>query len=324
MSLKHNIDITKKDLSSIKEVPVGTISRRSFIKYCLGSAAVLGLDATVIGKFQKAYAGDDTLPTVIWLEGSSCSGCTISLTNLIGNASDEGPTDIADLLINKVNMAFSKTLMSAAGDLAVSSLRAAQNGDYILVVEGGIPTAFNGMACTLFTENGVDVTMLDAILELAPNASAILCVGSCASSGGVPAADPNPTGIKTVNQLTGLSTINLPGCPAHPDWVAGTIASLLCGVVPPTDSDSRPLAFYGNTVHSKCPRKPLYDSGYFASDFGQEGKCLANLGCNGPTTRADCAVRGWNNGFNYCTQSNANCIGCVEKDFPKSRLIERP
>ncbi len=299
------------------------ITRRRFLKYCIGSAATLGLSATMVGKLHEALAGDAGMPSVIWIEGASCSGCTVSLTNLIGDTSDEGPTDVADLLINYINTTFAKTIMSAAGDLAVSQLRATQEEDFILVVEGGIPTAFDGMACTLFYEDGVDVTMQDVVQELAPLAAMVLCVGTCSSFGGIPAADPDPTGIQTVTDLTGISTINLPGCPPHPAWIAGTIASALCGSVPATDSDGRPLAFYGNTVHSKCPRKPLYERGVFADDFGQEGKCMSERGCNGPTTYSDCPVRGWNNGMNYCTQANANCIGCVESDFPKSQLINR-
>ncbi len=299
------------------------ITRRRFLKYCIGSAATLGLNATIVGKLHKVLAGDASMPAVIWIEGASCSGCTVSLTNLIGATSDEGPTDVADLLINYIHTPFAKTIMSAAGDLAVSQLRAAQQEDFILVVEGGIPTAFDGMACTVFYEDGSDVTMQDAVLELAPLANMVICVGTCSSFGGIPAAGPNPADVQSVSELTGISTINLPGCPAHPAWVAGTVASALCGTVPTTDSDGRPLAFYGNTVHSKCPRKFLYDRGIFASDFGQEGGCLNERGCSGPTTYADCPVRGWNNGPNSCTQANGNCIGCVESDFPKSQLINR-
>lgn len=300
------------------------ITRREFLKYCIGSAAVLGLGTSMIGKLTKALAGDGSMPSVIWIEGASCSGCTVSLANLIGSASEGGPADVADLLINNINTVFAKTLMSASGDLAVSRLRAAQAaGGYVLVVEGGIPTAFNGMACTVFSEGGIDITMKTAVEQLAPGADAVLCVGTCSSFGGIPKAGPNPTGIKSVKELTGISTINMPGCPAHPDWVAGTIASILCGTIPSLDASGRPVAFYGSTVHSKCPRKPLYDIGHFATKFGEEGKCLSHLGCNGPDSHADCPSRGWNNGMNYCTQSNANCIGCVESDFPKSRLVVR-
>lgn len=300
------------------------ISRRAFLKYCIGSSTLLGLDAVAVGKLSQLLAGTQEMPTVIWLEGASCSGCTISLTNLIGVEADNGPTDVEDLLSNYINLAFGKTLMSAAGDLAVASLRAAQNsGDFILIVEGGIPTAFDGMGCTVLTEAGEDISMQAAVQELAPMATAVVCVGACACSGGIPGASPNPTSVQTVKQITGISTLNIPGCPPHPDWIAGTLAAVLCGTIPDLDSEGRPTAFYGKTVHAGCPRKPLYDMGHLADNFGQEGRCLAALGCNGPTTQADCALRGWNNGFNYCMQSNANCIGCTEADFPKSQLVQR-
>lgn len=300
------------------------ISRRAFLKYCIGSSALLGLDAMAVGKLSQLLAGTQEMPTVIWLEGSSCSGCTISLTNLIGSASDGGPTDVEDLLTNYINMAFGKTLMSASGDMAVSSLRSAQeSANFILIVEGGIPVAFSGMACTVLTENGDDVSMKAAVEELAPMANAVVCVGACACNSGIPGAAPDPTQVRTVTELTGISTINIPGCPPHPDWIAGTLASVLCGSIPSLDSDGRPTAFYGNTVHAGCPRKPLFDLGTFAEDFGEEGRCLYALGCHGPSTYADCSLRGWNNGFNYCMQSNGNCIGCTESDYPRSQLIQR-
>lgn len=300
------------------------ISRRAFLKYCIGSAAFLGLDAAAVGRLSQLLAGTQEMPAIIWLEGSSCSGCTISLTNLIGAVSDGGPTDVEDLLANYINLAFGKTLMSAAGDLAVSSLRSAQASDnFILIVEGGIPTAFSGMACCVFSENGKEITMMEAIEELAPAAKAVVCVGSCACGGGVPAADPNPTQVKTVAELTGISTLNIPGCPPHPDWIAGTLASVLCGTMPELDSQGRPTAFYATTVCTDCPLKPKLDSGQLASDFGQEGLCIISMGCNGFSTHSDCTLRGWNNGFNYCMQSNGNCISCTEMDFPKSQLVYR-
>lgn len=300
------------------------VTRRGFLKFCTTSAAALGLEASMLTKLTKVLAADTSRPTVVWLEGSACSGCTVSLANLIGPNSEGGPVNIADLLINHINLAFAKTLMTAAGDLAMSALNDAVAGDFILVVEGGIPTAFDGMACTIGTDNDEEITMQQAVQNLASQAGAVICVGSCSSFGGIPAAYPNPTNVVSVSELTGLSTINIPGCPAHPDWVAGSIAALLCGVVPEVDEYGRPVIFFGKSVCSQCPRKPLYDLNSFADDFGQEGRCLLERGCRGPSTNADCPSRGWNNGFNYCTQANANCIGCVENDFPANQLRYRP
>ena len=76
--------------------------------------------------------------------------------------------------------------------------------------------------------------------------------------------------------------INIPGCPAHPDWIVGTIAHLLAyGQAPALDSYGRPKLFYQKSVHSICPNKQkFYDKAIFAQKLGEEG-CLFKLGCQG-------------------------------------------
>ena len=103
------------------------IHRRQFLKYCIGSAAALGLPMTILGKLEVALADNTSaLPMVIWLNAANCTGCTISLSNLF---SDSGPTDIADLLFNTIDLVFHPTLMSAAGDLAVQQLKNTARGE---------------------------------------------------------------------------------------------------------------------------------------------------------------------------------------------------
>jgi hydrogenase small subunit len=291
------------------------VSRRDFLKYCLGSAATLGLSTSVLGNLEKVFATGGG-PPIIWLSGASCTGCTVSLANL---ASVSKPTDAADLLINSINLAYHPNLMGAAGDLAVSTLRGVVDSkNYILAVEGGIPTAFNGYACVLWTEkdkNNQDkeVTALEAVTSLAQGALLILGIGSCASFGGIPSGKPNPTQIKSVKAVTGKSTINIPGCPAHPDWVVGTIAQLLGGVTPKLDSYGRPTAYFpSNTVHDRCPR----NGRDWALNFGIDDLCLQGLGCKGISTHADCPSRQWNNQANWCVGANSICLGCTESTFP--------
>ena len=286
------------------------IHRRQFLKYCVGSAAALGLPMTVIGKLEVALAANTlTLPKVIWLNAANCTGCTISLSNLF---SDSGPTDIADLLFNTIDLVFHPTLMSAAGDLAVQQLKNTAEGSYILAVEGGVPTAFGGHTCMLWSEDGRDVTAMEAVQMLAPNAAAILSIGTCASHGGIPAASPDPTGILSVGELTGLDTVNIPGCPTHPDWIVWTVAHLLAGEMPQLDSRRRPTELYGTEIHKNCPLKGQDE----AKTFGIANKCLKELGCKGPETKSDCPSRKWNNGSNWCIGAGAICIGCTERDFP--------
>lgn len=287
------------------------ISRRQFITYCTASAALLGLDASGLKTLSEALAAPNA-PTVIWLSGTACTGCTVSLANRIAAA--DPVTDVADLLIDHINLAFHTTLMGAAGDDAVASLKTAAAGKFILVLEGGIPTAFGGNTCILYQDGGKSVTALSAITSLASRSLANLAVGTCAAFGGMAAALPNPTGVKGFQAATGKSVINIPGCPTHPDWVVGTIAQLLSGKVPALDASGRPAAFFQGealNIHKKCPRKGMKE----VDTFGQIG-CLKELGCKGPKTQGDCPSRQWNNKTNWCVGANSVCLGCTESGFP--------
>jgi len=297
------------------------MKRREFLRYCLASAAMLGLPSCGGGGGSGSAGGGagsggldiSGVPNVVWLDGAACSGCTVSLANLI---SDSNPTDLGDLLINNINLAFHPTLMGAAGEDAVFSLQDASSEDFILVVEGGIPTAFGGHACVVWNEGGREVTAREAVLELAPQALAVLAVGTCASYGGVSGSAPNPTGIQSVSELTGLPCINIPGCPPHPDWMVYVFASLLSGQVPELDSYGRPLVLFprgeDGTIHEHCPREDEDE----VSRFGYDGRCLEELGCKGKNAHADCRTRRWNNRTQWCIGANAVCIACTEPGFP--------
>ena len=86
------------------------ISRRDFLKYCGLTAAVLGLSATELSLLEDALA-DPNAPQVLWLQGSGCTGCSISFLNYI---STSAPTSAADILINNINLAYHPNLMSLA------------------------------------------------------------------------------------------------------------------------------------------------------------------------------------------------------------------
>ena len=285
------------------------ISRREFLRYCVASAAVIGIEASVLGKLIKA-AEINSLPVVLWLSGSACTGCTVSLANRITTS---GPADIADLLINYISLSFHPNLMGAAGDLAVDNLMNAANGKYILAVEGGIPTAFNGHTCTIWTKDNKEMTALRAVRELSRRSIANVSIGTCASFGGIPSGNPNPTHIVSLENAIKKQTINIPGCPTHPDWVVWTIAQLLAGEKPALDSQGRPQAlFSGKIIHDSCPRRHRDET----ESYGRDNYCLKNLGCKGPSTSADCPSRLWNKGTNWCIGANSICIGCTEKGYP--------
>jgi len=225
-----------------------------------------------------------------------------------------------------INLRFHATIMTAQGEPAVQVFRetASQKpNEYLLLVEGAVPTAQEGIFCTLGDVGGHHLTMMDTLLELAQNALAVIAVGTCASFGGIPSGAPNPTGSKSVRDALANADISKPlisvsGCPPHPDWLVGTIASVLLKGLPAADDlDAvlRPKAFYGRLIHDNCPRRGFFDVGQFARHTGDPG-CLYEIGCKGPMTYADCSIRRWNNGVNWCIGSGAPCIGCAEPGFP--------
>ncbi len=284
------------------------VSRRDFLRASSAIAAAFGL--RVAFRDEQAYANEGG-PSVVWLQGQSCSGCSVSLLNSIYY------TTIDDLLVNTLDLEFHSTLMPAAGALAVAAAeKAYRRGGYVLVFEGAVPNhpAFGEVWPALPIEKG--------LLRYAERAGLIIAVGSCASFGGLPAGAPNPTGAKGLaDEYFGKRVIRIPGCPAHPDWIVGTIAGILGGTMPALDAFGRPTEFYGTLLHDQCPNLEDYKNNVFATSLGEPG-CLFQLGCKGPRTSADCPVRQWNSGaagepgVNWCVGAGSPCIGCVESAYP--------
>ena len=293
------------------------VSRRDFLKFCGISTAALGLSTSELGLLEKALASP-TAPSVIWLQGSGCTGCSESFLNRI---SATGPKTAAEVLINSINLVYHPNLMALAGQDAVAQAEAAyQKGGYLLAVEGGIPTAFGGRACYAWTYNENEVTFEQAVRTLAAKAAGILCIGTCAAWGGIPAAPPNPTGVMGVKELTGKTTINIPGCPTHPDWIVWAVVQLLTNKPIALDSFGRPTQFFSTTVHDLCPR----NGGTKATKIGVDNTCLMDLGCRGPMTMSNCPQQKWNNQVNWCVDANAPCIGCTEPGFPGTNPFYAP
>lgn len=291
-----------------------TISRREFIKLCAASTAGISLSSLlgwdlVFNTFARAAEGR---PTVLWLQGSACSGCSVSLLNSVD-------PPVADLILKIINLKYHPILMAASGEMCIEVLEevvAKERGNYVLVVEGGIPTSEKGMYCLIGESHGQPVTVLEAVRLLANAALATIAAGQCASFGGIPGAAPNPTGVAGVDRIvTKRPVINLGLCPMHPDHFLGTVIHLLNYGVPELDELNRPKMFYPETIHHSCPRRPAFEAGKFASSIGEEG-CLAKLGCKGFIARADCDKRGWNHGVNWCIKAGAPCLACSEPYFP--------
>lgn len=262
---------------------------------------------------------------VVYLQTAACSGCAVTMLN------SASPT-IKNVLIDQIapgvhiNLRFHPVIMAAAGEMAIEAMEDTakeKKGEYVLVVDGAVPTAADAVYGAVGERKGKPVTMLERVTELASDSLAVIAIGTCASFGGIPAAKPNPTQCKPVSKVLaekGIKkpVINIPGCPPHPDWFVGTVAGIILNGLPSAedlDDLGRPKAFYGKLIHENCPRRAYFDEGKFAKKFGDEG-CLYELGCKGPITYSDCPLRKWNNGTNWVIGAGAPCNGCTQPEFP--------
>ncbi len=287
------------------------ITRRRFLEFGVRLAALMGLGASAVPGLAEAL---DELATgrapVLWLQGLSCSGCSVSMLD----SEDPGP---AEILTGYISLLFHSTLSTASGEVAMEIInRTIAKGGYYLAVEGSVPAGMP-KACMVGEES-----FGNQLSRAARQARAVVSVGTCASFGGIPAAENNPTGAVGVREFLvreGISTpvINLPGCPAHPDWTVGTLAYILKIGMPTLDEVNRPTMFYGRLVHEQCQRFADYERENFARTFGDNG-CLFKLGCLGRITHADCILRLWNSRTNHCIKAGAPCIGCASPKFAAS------
>jgi len=292
------------------------VSRRNFISFCgkLMVAAPVGLALTnkLSPQALAATIGNAKRPSVIWLEMQDCTGCTETLLRT-------SQPDLGTLILNIISLDYHETVMAAAGkdaELALKDAMAANDGKYVLVVEGSIPTKDAGIYLTIGGKKG-----MEKLQEVADHAAAVIAIGSCASWGGVASSTINPTGAVGVDALIkNKPVVNIPGCPPNPYTLIGTVLEYATtGKLPKLDSLGRPLFAYDRTIHDHCPRRAHFDAGRFAAQFGDEGHtqgwCLYKLGCKGPVTHAPCSTRHFNEVVDcWPIGIGAPCIGCTEKD----------
>ncbi|MDV3237715.1 MAG: hydrogenase small subunit [Gammaproteobacteria bacterium] len=290
------------------------VSRRAFLKFCAAAASLMALPPGMAPAIAEAL-GKRTRPSVIWLSFQECTGCTESLTR------SHSPT-VENLIFDLISLDYHHTLQAAAGEAAEHAREQAMaEPGYLVLVDGSIPTRDGGIHSTI-----AGVTNLQMLKDTVENAAAVVSVGTCAAFGGIPKADPNPTGAMGVQALmdAGLiarkPVINVSGCPPIPVVITGVLAHYLTfGEIPELDKHGRPLMFFGDSIHDRCYRRPFYDQGKFAKTFDDEGArkgwCLFELGCKGPTTYNACATTKWNQGTSFPIESGHGCIGCSEPDF---------
>jgi len=287
------------------------ITRRTFLKYCATLASMMALPPSAGRAMAEAMAAARR-PSVIWLPFQECTGCTESITR------SHSPT-IEGMIFDMISLDYQETLMAAAGHQAEAArLDAMQDnaGKYLLIVDGSVPLGLDGAYSCIGGRSNVEM-----LKEAAQGAAALVAVGTCAAFGGIPKANPNPTGAVPVSDIVkDRPIVNIPGCPPIPVVMTGVLAHYLTfGSLPELDDKGRPKAFFGETIHDRCYRRPFYDRGKFAKTFDDEGArngwCLFELGCKGPVTHNACATAKWNGGTSWPVESGHGCLGCSEPDF---------
>lgn len=293
------------------------INRRQALQLAAALGTMFGISVlpdSVQAALRKSTI--DSVPKVIYLQGLSCTGCSISLLQT------GAPSPLTHITEHS-NLSFHADLSAASGRQALELIDAFINGkegEYFLAIEGSIPVDLPE-ACMIGP-----MPFSAYVAEGAKTAAGIIAVGTCATFGGIPSAEGNQTGSVSVPAFLAKQgirklLITIPGCPAHPDWVWHTITHLVKIGLPELTEAHSPKIFFGRNLHNSCPRYHYFQEEIFARKLGDPG-CLFKLGCLGPITFADCPSRWWNGGTTWCIDTNAPCIGCasptfaLKKDFP--------
>lgn len=293
-------------------------SRREFFFRISSLIAAFGLSEALLPRLVSALEELPPKP-LIWIEGLSCSGCSSSFMN-----SDYPEAE--SLLLNDMSLFFHQWFLNNSGQELFQYLYRLINdfrGKYILIIEGAVPGKDEDRYLDLGSAMGKKLTYSELLIQLSGNALASLAVGSCASFGGFSALGPSAAQ-PAMKNIENTKVINIPGCPAHPDWITGTAIHIfsygLNEVLSDLDEFNRPKAFFKQYVHDICFRRAAFNEGHFLTDYNNPEQvskfCLYKKGCKGMVTKSDCPLRLWNNRQNFCLKAGVPCYGCTEPDYP--------
>jgi hydrogenase small subunit len=272
---------------------------------------------------------------ILWLTaGLSCDGETIALTA----ATQPSIEDLVLGTLPKIpQVRLHNPLLSREnGDAFVQRFREAAEGriqPFILVVEGSIPDETNkkeGYWATFGTDavSGQPIPTVEWVDRLAPQAWAVVAVGTCASYGGIHAMAGNVTGCMGLPDYLGwdwrskggLPIVCIPGCPTQPDNLTHVLLEVISAAAGLTsgielDESLRPKSLFSQTLHEGCNRGGYYEEAGFAQEYGAQ-ECIVKLGCWGPVVQCNVGRRGWINGIGGCPNVGGICIGCTMPGFP--------
>jgi hydrogenase small subunit len=312
------------------------MKRRDFVKLAgvIGAAATVELYKPEITEVFARATNDYW--HICWIHGAACTGCTVSFAQAVNPDVVQLLTEIFpgddNAMVGNSPLGirlpdYTETLHPASGSLLEylkdTVWTNAPVGKRILIVEGAVQ---DSGWCKVAGKDFRDI-----VKDTASTADVVISFGNCGAFGGIPGEYSSTSYSSVPNNVTGAiglqkfldsqginKTAIVVGstCPGHPDHLILSLADLIQGIVPSLDQYGRVQAFFQYSMHeNRCPFRPYYDKGQFALKPGDEG-CRYKIGCKGPVTYTDCALRKWNDHVSYCVEPSAPCIGCAQPTFP--------
>ena len=214
---------------------------------------------------------------MIWLQGAACTGCSVSFLNRIspGRRHGRGRADQLD------QPDLSPHFNGRRRRLSRGRRRAGFKGRYILGSRAGFRPRSAAPAGPGARRSGRHLA--EAVTSLPGDP--YFCAWHLRLLGRDPRRRPEPDRGQERRPYR-QATVNIAGCPPHPDWMVWAIVQLLGGTSSALDAYGRPETPLRLDAARHCPRK---EPGGACVRRGQQ--CLKKLGCRGPVTMCHCPSR---------------------------------
>ena len=245
-----------------------------------GGTAVEGLPYTVVDALGLAGTFPINNPFLV-----NSAVPTLTATSL---TPDPGAVDIADVVIDVIDLLYHETIQGMGGDLAyqwLNDFATTNNKPFVLVVEGALQKTSNGGAwgdvsttvpwCSIARNDAgtAEIVTSEIVKTLGETANcvAIIAIGQCATFGGYPACKPpisnavagfdathsQTDALGTFDFLTSQSStaaakvVNVPGCPTNPWWFILSVVAFMVDANAVLQGHAAPLGILGpGTVHA--------------------------------------------------------------------------
>jgi uptake hydrogenase small subunit len=255
---------------------------------------------------------------ILWYPAVCCGGETHSLLNV------DQPGVLQALRMAHAHLLWHPYLNEGEQPELADVVAACEDGTTrldVLVVEGAVSLSAGDHAS-------------ERIVRLAARAENVLAAGTCASFGGLMTNGERGGEMSGLQfrrdqrgglvgegyaSRGGLPVVNVPGCPAHPDWIACTLFDLVSNRLKGADLDryQRPRVFFSKLAHHACPRNEFYEFKSSAEEYSQRGCLFENLGCKGTLCESDCNLRLWLGRTGSCPRGGFPCLSCTSPIFPE-------